>query len=146
MRKLTNILLTGGAGFIGVNFIRYLLEQKESFSGRVINLDALTYAGNPASLADLEKQCGGTCYFFEHGDICDREFIEKIFAKYNIDTIVHFAAESHVDRSIHGPEAFVKTNVMGTFTLLDVARNIWKDNMEDKLFHHVSTDEVYGSL
>ncbi len=157
MRKLTNILVTGGAGFIGCNFIRVLLEKTDNFSGRIINLDALTYAGNRTSLADIEAKFGagtggGARYFFEHGDICDRAFVEALFAKYEIDTVVHFAAESHVDRSILGPEAFVKTNVMGTFTLLDVARNAWKNSLSlesassDVLFHHVSTDEVYGSL
>ncbi len=110
MRKLTNILVTGGAGFIGCNFIRYLLEKADGFSGRVINLDALTYAGNSMSLADIEAKYGALGanprYFFEHGDICDRAFVESLFGKYEIDTVVHFAAESHVDRSILGPEAF----------------------------------------
>jgi dTDP-glucose 4,6-dehydratase len=145
MRKLTNILVTGGAGFIGCNFIRVMLEKTPAFSGRIINLDALTYAGNRMSLEDIETKHGNSRYFFEHGDICDRAFAESLFVKYEIDTVVHFAAESHVDRSILGPEAFVKTNVMGTFTLLDVARNAWKDK-EGVLFHHISTDEVYGSL
>lgn len=148
MRKLTNILVTGGAGFIGCNFIRCLLGNTSGFSGKIINLDALTYAGNKMSLADIDTE--NARYFFEHGDICDRSLVESLFAKYDIDTVVHFAAESHVDRSIHGPEAFVKTNVMGTFTLLDVARNAWKTGSgalrQDVLFHHVSTDEVYGSL
>ena len=156
MRELKNILVTGGAGFIGCNFIRYLLEKVDNFSGRIINLDALTYAGNRMSLADIEAKYGvtsqsaNTRYFFEHGDICDRAFVETLFRKYEIDTVAHFAAESHVDRSIHGPEAFIKTNVMGTFTMLDVARNAWKDSggkvRQDALFHHVSTDEVFGSL
>jgi len=152
MRKLTNILVTGGAGFIGCNFIRFLLEAG-GFSGRIINLDALTYAGNSMSLADIEAKYGLSAlggekarYFFEHGDICDRAFVESLFGKYKIDTVAHFAAESHVDRSILGPEAFIKTNVMGTFTLLDVARNAWKDGGPGALFHHISTDEVYGSL
>jgi len=150
MRALTNILVTGGAGFIGCNFIRYLLEKADGFSGRIINLDALTYAGNKMSLADIEAKYANTRYFFKHGDIGDRALIESLFAQYAIDTVAHFAAESHVDRSIHGPEAFIKTNVMGTFTLLDVARNAWQDNAAtqrtDTLFHHISTDEVYGSL
>jgi len=148
MRKLTNILVTGGAGFIGVNFIRFLFcetEKKPDFKGRIINLDSLTYAGNAESLREINEKFGGSRYFFEHGDICDRAFVESLFNKYGIDTVVHFAAESHVDRSILGPEAFIKTNVMGTFTLLDVARNAWKDAC-DTLFHHISTDEVYGSL
>ena len=142
MRRLKNILVTGGAGFIGSNFIRYLLKQNSDFSGSIVNLDALTYAGNPMNLADINNDGR---YFFEHGDICDRLFTEAIFKKYDIDTVAHFAAESHVDRSIHGPEAFIKTNVFGTFTLLDIARNVWK-NRTDVLFHHISTDEVYGSL
>jgi len=148
MRSLKNILVTGGAGFIGVNFIRFLFGQageKPDFNGRIINLDKLTYAGNAESLKETEEKFGGSRYFFEHGDICDRPLVENIFTKYEIDTVVHFAAESHVDRSILGPEAFIKTNVMGTFTLLDVARNAWKDK-KDVLFHHISTDEVYGSL
>jgi dTDP-glucose 4,6-dehydratase len=152
-RKLHNILITGGAGFIGCNFIRVLLEKTPDFSGKIINLDVLTYAGNKTSLADIEAKFGtgaGARYVFEHGDICDRSFVESIFKKYNIDTVVHFAAESHVDRSILGPEAFVKTNVMGTFALLDVARNAWKSDegkiKQGVLFHHISTDEVYGSL
>jgi dTDP-glucose 4,6-dehydratase len=159
MRKLTNILVTGGAGFIGCNFIRCLLEKIPGFNGRIINLDALTYAGNRMSLEDIEAKYGApqqgaqnavTRYYFEHGDICDRPFVESLFKKYEIDTVVHFAAESHVDRSILGPGAFVKTNVTGTFTLLDVARNAWQaagtGMRQDALFHHVSTDEVYGSL
>jgi dTDP-glucose 4,6-dehydratase len=149
MRKLTNILVTGGAGFIGVNFIRFLFGEgtanKSGFSGRIINLDALTYAGNAASLNEINEKFGGTQYFFEKGDIGDRDLVETIFRKYDVDTVVHFAAESHVDRSILGPEAFIKTNVLGTFTLLETARNVWKD-AQDVLFHHVSTDEVYGSL
>ncbi|MDR0472814.1 MAG: dTDP-glucose 4,6-dehydratase [Treponema sp.] len=165
MRTLKNILVTGGAGFIGCNFIRFLLEKAGGFSGRIISLDALTYAGNRMSLADIEAKYGPAAqeaqaaqarYFFERGDICDRSLVETLFKKYDIDTVVHFAAESHVDRSILGPEAFVKTNVMGTFTLLDVARKVWKDNSpssesagklrHDVLFHHISTDEVFGSL
>jgi len=146
-RSLKNILVTGGAGFIGSNFIRFLLDKNKDFSGRIINLDVLTYAGNRNNLADLESTQN---YIFEHGDICSRELVESLFKKYRIDTVVHFAAESHVDRSILGPEAFIKTNIMGTFTLLDAARNNWKDSngniRDDVLFHHVSTDEVYGSL
>lgn len=158
-RKLNNILVTGGAGFIGSNFIHYLfglstaegnLFDDANFAGKVVNVDCLTYAGNLESLADIEKKYGGERYFFEKVDICDREQIERIFKQYDIDTVIHFAAESHVDRSILGPEAFMKTNVMGTFTLLDVARNFWKKEdgsiRDDVLFHHISTDEVYGSL
>jgi dTDP-glucose 4,6-dehydratase len=156
LRKLTNILVSGGAGFIGVNFIHFLFREESErpvppFEGRIINLDALTYAGNRMSLEDIEARYGLTAlgsharYIFEQGDISDRAFVEKIFQKYAIDTVVHFAAESHVDRSIIQPEAFVKTNVMGTFVLLDLARNYWKDS-EGRLFHHISSDEVYGSL
>lgn len=143
-REFQTIIVTGGAGFIGSNLIRFLFG-KGGFSGRIVNLDALTYAGNPESLDDIFKLHGGTRYFFEQADICDRPAVEAIFAKYAPDAVVHLAAESHVDRSILGPEAFIRTNVMGTFTLLDVARNAWKGR-DDVLFHHVSTDEVYGSL
>ena len=158
-RKLHNILVTGGAGFIGCNFIHYLFGLSNSgtdffsdaeFSGNVINVDSLTYAGNLESLKDVEEKFGGKRYFFEKADICDRVQIERIFKQYEIDTVIHFAAESHVDRSILGPEAFIKTNVNGTFTLLDVARSYWNcslDNIrDDVLFHHISTDGVYGSL
>lgn len=143
MRTFKTVLVTGGAGFIGSNFIRYLLGRKD-FSGKVVNLDALTYAGNPESLQDVADQYGSR-YAFEKADICDRGAVEAIFARHSPDAVVHFAAESHVDRSILGPEAFVKTNVMGTFTMLDVARTAWKGR-NDVVFHHVSTDEVYGSL
>ncbi len=162
-RKLTNVLVTGGCGFIGSNFINYLFGKSAgkgfggndaftdaAFEGKVINVDSLTYAGNPENLSEVEKDFSGTRYFFEKVDITDRAEIERIFKQYDIDTVVHFAAESHVDRSILGPEAFVKTNILGTYTLLDVARNYWKvslDNQrDDVLFHHISTDEVYGSL
>ena len=141
MRTLKNLLVTGGAGFIGSNFIRYLLKNDSNIN-LIINLDALTYAGNIISLNDVENDYR---YHFEHGDICDRALVESLFVKYNIDTVVNFAAESHVDRSIHNPEYFLKTNIIGTYTLLDVSRNIWKKR-QDVLFHHISTDEVYGSL
>ena len=144
MRRLKSILVTGGAGFIGTNFIRYLFEEA-GFDGAVVNLDALTYAGNPANLADLAQGPAASRYTFVRGDICDRPLVEKLFRDHGIDTVVHFAAESHVDRSILGPEAFVRTNVMGTFTLLDVARQAWK-GAHGMVFHHVSTDEVFGSL
>lgn len=144
MRTFNNILVTGGSGFIGVNFIRYLFSAND-FKANVINLDALTYAGNSLSLKDIEEQYGNSRYFFHRADICDREAVSKVFNEHNIDCVVHFAAESHVDRSIVSPDDFVKTNLMGTFTLLDCARNVWKDR-RDVLFHHISTDEVYGSL
>ncbi len=142
-REYSCVLVTGGSGFIGSNFIRWLLGPS-GYSGKVVNLDALTYAGNPESLDDVATAAGAR-YAFEKADICDRAAVEAVFATHQIDAVVHFAAESHVDRSIHGPEAFVRTNVMGTFTLLDVARQAWKGR-QDVLFHHVSTDEVYGSL
>lgn len=159
MRKLHNILVTGGAGFIGSNFINYLFGLSATgekafcdadFSGNIINVDCLTYAGNLENLSAVEKQFGGKRYFFEKVDICNTSEIERIFKQYDIDTVVHFAAESHVDRSILGPEVFLKTNVMGTFNLLNVAKNYWNVSLEnsrdDVLFHHISTDEVYGSL
>ncbi len=144
MRKINNVLVTGGAGFIGSNLVRYVL-QKTDFSGKIINLDKLTYAGNPESLADIDKEFGGKKYFFEKADICDYQAVHDIFVKHEIDTVIHLAAESHVDRSIHGPRAFIETNIMGTFNLLEAARDLWKDK-EGCHFHHVSTDEVYGSL
>lgn len=138
------IMVTGGAGFIGSNFIRYVVKSTD-FDGIIVNVDKLTYAGNSMSLSEIADEFGGTKYFFEKADICDRVRIDALLKKYEIDTIIHFAAESHVDRSILGPEAFVQTNVFGTFTLLDAAKNYWQGR-EDVLFHHVSTDEVYGSL
>jgi dTDP-glucose 4,6-dehydratase len=144
MRKLKNILITGGAGFIGSNFIRYIFNTT-GFNGNIVNLDKLTYAGNPENLNNIADVFSGSRYHFVHGDICDPLLVENIFIKYNIDTIVHFAAESHVDRSIHGPAEFMNTNIMGTFNLLETARKLWAER-EDVLFHHISTDEVYGSL
>ncbi len=139
-----NILVTGGAGFIGSSFIRSVLGRKE-FTGRIINFDKLTYAGNLLSLADVEKKFGGKQYFFERGDICDFSRVETVLTQYDISVIVHFAAESHVDRSIFGPKEFVETNVNGTFTLLEAARHHWQGRTGVR-FHHISTDEVYGSL
>lgn len=138
---MQNILVTGGCGFIGSNFIRYILSESD-FQGRIINVDKLTYAGNPESLADIEKDFRKQ-YTFIKADICDQDKIVEIFDEYNIDTVCHFAAESHVDRSIADPDAFVQSNIIGTFNLLESARNRL-DKIE--LFHHVSTDEVYGSL
>jgi dTDP-glucose 4,6-dehydratase len=139
-----NILVTGGAGFIGSNFIRSALGRAE-FRGTIVNFDKLTYAGNLSSLADISGQFGGTRYFFERGDICDFNRVKSVFDKYRIDIVVHFAAESHVDRSIFGPKDFVETNINGTFSLLEAARQHW-DGRSDVRFHHISTDEVYGSL
>jgi len=134
-----NILVTGGSGFIGTNFIRYLLE-KQNFKDTIVNYDVLTYAGNPDNLRDIQKKYSN--YYFENHDICSRSKLDKVLEYYHIDTIIHFAAESHVDRSISGPSEFINTNIIGTFTLLEAARNI----KDFKRFHHVSTDEVYGSL
>ncbi len=143
MRTLKNILVTGGAGFIGSNFIRYLFERV-GFPGAIVNVDKLTYAGNPESLDDIRQSYGGQ-YHFEHADIGDFERMRDILARYDIDTVVNFAAESHVDRSIFGPKDFVQSNIVGTFTLLEAVRAHW-GKRRDTLFHHVSTDEVYGSL
>ena len=143
-RKLQNILITGGAGFIGTNFIRYLFGNTE-FKGTIVNVDKLTYAGNIENLADIERRFGGTRYYFERNDICDRKAMMAVVKKYDIDTIVHFAAESHVDRSITNPDDFIQTNVVGTLILLEAALGYWGAR-RDTLFHHISTDEVFGSL
>jgi dTDP-glucose 4,6-dehydratase len=139
------IIVTGGAGFIGSNFILDWFKQPNP--GTVVNLDKLTYAGNPATLASL---AGNPAYTFVHGDICDPTLVASLFATHKPRAIVHFAAESHVDRSIHGPEAFLKTNIDGTFTLLQAAKTYFAslegEAKEDFRFLHVSTDEVYGTL
>ena len=142
-RKPRNILVTGGAGFIGSNFVHHWCEQYPG--DRMVVLDALTYAGNRATLSDLE---GKANLRFVQGDICDRPLVDRLFQEENIDTVAHFAAESHVDRSILGPAAFVQTNVVGTFTLLEAFRHHWmnRGQLESDRFLHVSTDEVYGSL
>lgn len=137
-RKVNNLLVTGGAGFIGSAFIRYVLKHVPSFTGTCVNLDLLTYAGNLANLHEVENDAR---YHFVKGDICDQALVERLCREFNIDTIIHFAAESHVDRSITGPKAFLETNVMGTFHLLEAVRN--NPHIH---FHHVSTDEVYGCL
>jgi len=142
-----HVLITGGCGFIGSNFIRHTLQYYPDY--RLINLDKLTYAGNPGNLTDVENN---PRYHFVKGDIGDAALVRQIFAEKQIDTVVHFAAESHVDRSITGPAEFVQTNIMGTFNLLEAAREAWlKDpscnpSDKDSRFLHVSTDEVYGSL
>lgn len=145
---MKSILVTGGAGFIGANFVPYFAKKYPEY--RVINLDKLTYAGNPDNLKDCEGQDN---YCFVQGDICDAALVEKLFKDHDIRGVVHFAAESHVDNSITGPRAFIETNLLGTFTLLDAARRYWmkaphecKEGYEDCRFHHISTDEVYGAL
>lgn len=145
---MKNILLTGTAGFIGSNFVPYFLDKYSGYN--LINLDLLTYAGNLENLKECEKN---TRFKFIKGDICNRELVEFIFKEFDISGVIHFAAESHVDNSIKNPEAFIKTNVNGTFTLLDVAYKHWmnkpfayKDEYKNARFHHISTDEVYGTL
>uniref|UniRef100_UPI004049EA1E dTDP-glucose 4,6-dehydratase n=1 Tax=Flavobacterium sp. TaxID=239 RepID=UPI004049EA1E len=136
-----NILITGGAGFIGSHVVRRMVTKYKSY--QIFNLDALTYAGNLENLKDIENLPN---YTFLKGDITDASYINTIFKKYNFDGVIHLAAESHVDRSITNPLEFVMTNVIGTVNLLNAAKELWKDNMDGKLFYHVSTDEVYGSL
>ena len=145
---MKNILVTGGAGFIGANFVPYFIENNSDF--HLVNLDLLTYAGNLDNVKEVENH---PRYTFVQGDICDRNFVEELFQKFQFHDVIHFAAESHVDNSISGPEAFIKTNVLGTFNLLDTARKIWMSapnqynaGFESSRFHHVSTDEVYGTL
>jgi len=135
------IAITGGAGFIGSHVLRLFVNKYPDY--QVVNIDALTYAGNPENLRDVD---GVPNYIFEQADICDEDKIETLFSKYKFDAIIHLAAESHVDRSIMDPLAFVRTNVLGTGVLLNACRKHWKDNESGKLFYHVSTDEVYGSL
>ena len=142
------ILVTGGAGFIGSNFVPYFCEKYPEY--KVINLDKLTYAGNLDNVKECEAMPN---YEFVQGDICDAEFIEDLFAKNDIRGVIHFAAESHVDNSISGPRAFINTNIVGTFNLLEAARKHWMDapnkykkDYEGCRFHHISTDEVYGTL
>lgn len=146
---MKNILVTGGAGFIGSNFVKSMLEDEKL---NIINLDMLTYAGNLENLKEVEDQKN---YTFVKGDICDKKLVKDIFEKYDIDTVVNFAAESHVDRSIENPEIFLQTNVLGTLNLLDNAKKYWKINKQDKYsneyktgvkYLQVSTDEVYGAL
>ncbi|PLX19152.1 MAG: dTDP-glucose 4,6-dehydratase [Salinivirgaceae bacterium] len=135
------ILITGGAGFIGSHVVRRFVNRYPEY--KIVNMDVLTYAGNLENLKDID---GKPNYIFEKADITDEEAVNKLFEKYNFDGVIHLAAESHVDRSIEDPMAFIRTNVFGTVALLNAARTYWKDNMENKLFYHISTDEVYGSL
>ena len=145
---MKSILVTGGAGFIGSNFVPYFAQKYPEY--HVINLDKLTYAGDLTNVSECDNMSN---YTFVQGDICDRTLIEKLFADYDIRGVIHFAAESHVDNSIKNPMAFIQTNVEGTFTLLDVAYHHWmeaphkvKQGYENCRFHHISTDEVYGTL
>ena len=142
------ILVTGGAGFIGSNFVPCFLEKHTDY--KLINLDLITYAGELKNLQEIEMN---PRYEFVKGDICDRELVESLFAKNHIAGVIHFAAESHVDNSISSPGEFIRTNVVGTFTLLDVARKTWmekpfkvREEYKEARFHHISTDEVYGTL
>ena len=136
-----NILITGGAGFIGSHLVRLLVNKYSNY--HIVNMDALTYAGNLENLKDIEHKEN---YTFVKCDICDIENVKQVFVNYKINSVIHLAAESHVDRSIEDPFSFAQTNVMGTLSLLQVAKAYWNGNLTDKLFYHVSTDEVYGSL
>jgi len=136
-----NILVTGGAGFIGSNLVRLLVNKYPEY--HIINMDVLTYAGNLENLKDVEDNKN---YAFVKCDICDLKKVSQIFEEYKIDSVIHLAAESHVDRSIEDPFSFAQTNVMGTLSLLQAAKEYWDGNFSNKLFYHVSTDEVYGSL
>ncbi|MEI7589824.1 MAG: dTDP-glucose 4,6-dehydratase, partial [Deltaproteobacteria bacterium] len=142
--KYKKLLVTGGCGFIGANFIRYLLEEVK-YEGTIINVDKLTYAGNPENLTNIAQKFAGQAgqYVFEKADICDLSKMDSIIETHKVDAICHFAAESHVDRSIKSPDEFIQTNIIGSFNLLELARK-YSDSV--KIFHHVSTDEVYGSL
>ena len=136
-----NILITGGAGFIGSHLVRLLVHKYPTY--HIVNMDVLTYAGNLENLKDIEAKEN---YTFVKVDICDFETVKQIFSTYKIDAVIHLAAESHVDRSIKDPFSFAQTNVMGTLSLLQAAKETWGSDFTNKLFYHVSTDEVYGSL
>lgn len=138
---MTTLLVTGGAGFIGANFLYFWRRHRPA--DQIVVLDALTYAGNLASLSELADDPQLT---FEHGDICDAPLVRELFRRHDFATVVHFAAESHVDRSIHSSKVFIRTNVEGTHTLLECALDAWKPSFDGRRFHHISTDEVYGSL
>lgn len=135
-----NILITGGAGFIGSHVVRLFVNKYPNY--KIVNLDKLTYAGNLENLRDIESKSN---YHFEKGDILDIQFLGSLFKKYNIDGVVHLAAESHVDRSLHNPAEFASTNIIGTLNLLSAAQAAWHNNYQGKVFYHISTDEVYGS-
>ena len=138
---MNNILVTGGAGFIGSHVVRLLVSKYPDY--KIVNFDKLTYAGNLANLKDVENSPN---YVFEKGCITDSACVEDVFKKHDITAVIHLAAESHVDRSISNPMEFITSNIVGTVTLLNAARNAWKDGFDNRLFYHVSTDEVYGSL
>jgi dTDP-glucose 4,6-dehydratase len=138
---MKKVLITGGAGFIGSHVVRLFVTNYPKY--QIFNLDALTYAGNLENIADVQNKSN---YTFIKGDIVDADFINQLFEQHQFDGVIHLAAESHVDRSIADPLAFVKTNVIGTMNLLNAAKTIWKDNFQEKRFYHISTDEVYGSL
>jgi dTDP-glucose 4,6-dehydratase len=138
---MKNLLITGGSGFIGSHVVRLFVNKYPEYN--IINLDKLTYAGNPENIKDIEQKSN---YTFVQGDIVDDSFIFELFDKYQFEGVIHLAAESHVDRSISNPKEFVMTNIVGTLNLLNAAKKCWGDNMENKIFYHISTDEVYGSL
>jgi len=138
---MKNILITGGSGFIGSHLTKHFVKKYGGY--QVYNLDTLSYAGNLENLKEVEKEPN---YFFLHADITNLEQLRKLWQKHKFDAVIHCAAESHVDRSIHSPLDFVMTNVVGTVNILQVARENWANAMNDKLFYHISTDEVYGSL
>jgi dTDP-glucose 4,6-dehydratase len=138
---MKNVLITGGAGFIGSHVVKLFVKKYPDY--KIVNMDSLTYAGNLENLKSVEKEPN---YTFVKADICDREKVKEVFKNYKIDAVIHLAAESHVDRSITNPFEFAQTNIMGTLTLLNQAKESWKDNYKNKLFYHISTDEVYGSL
>ena len=138
---MKNILITGGSGFIGSHVVRLFINKYPDYN--IVNLDKLTYAGNPENLKDVEHAAN---YTFVKADINDDKAIFELFEKYKFEGVVHLAAESHVDRSISNPKEFIMTNIVGTLNLLNAAKDCWKDNMEGKIFYHISTDEVYGSL
>ena len=138
---MKNVLITGGAGFIGSHLVKFFVKNYPNYN--IINVDNLTYAGNLKNIEEVSKSSN---YKFEKIDICDYKNIEKILQKYNVDAVINLAAESHVDRSISDPFLFAKTNVLGTLSLLQACKNYWENDFENKLFYHVSTDEVYGTL
>ena len=138
---MKTILITGGAGFIGSHVVRLFVEKYPEY--KIINLDKLTYAGNLENLTEIEDRPN---YKFVKGDIVDGAFIQKVFGEHKFDGVIHLAAESHVDRSISNPMEFILTNIVGTVNLLNAAKSHWEGNFEDKMFYHISTDEVYGSL